>query len=114
MTSITAPRSPIGAVWIAALTSALLGAAILFDALPGMNWVIWVASAAAALIVARTLSGLPLDRPVLILLAWAILLASGAAFTTNEFKHVLIFLSVGMLLGLAVIVIGTPNWSALS
>jgi len=107
-------RPAIGPVWIGALVSALIGAAILFDALPGINWVIWVASAATALIVARTLSGLSLDRPVLILLAWATLLASAAAFTTNEFKHVLIFLSVGMLLGLAVIVTGTPTWSSLS
>jgi hypothetical protein len=114
MISAVETRPAVGAVWIAALVSAFIGAAILFDALPGINWVIWVASAAAALIVARTLSGLTLDRPVLILLAWATLLASGAAFTTNEFKHVLIFLSAGMLLGLAVIVTGTSNWRSLS
>jgi hypothetical protein len=114
MTSSTATRPSITAVWVGAVTSAFIGAAILFDASPGINWVIWVSSAAAALIVARTLSGLPLDRPVLVLLGWATLIASAAAFTQNEFKHVLIFLSVGMLLGLAVIVIGTPAWSSLS
>ncbi len=107
-------RPAIGAVWTGALVSAFIGASILFDALPGINWVIWVASAATAIIVARTLSGLPVERPALILLVWATLLASGAAFTANEFKYVLIFLSVGMLLGLAVIVTGTPKWSALS
>jgi len=114
MQSLTPHRPAIAAVWIAAITSAFLGAAILYDASPGINWVIWVASAATALIVARTLSRLPIDRPVLILLAWATLLASAAAFTANEFKHVLVFVSVGMLLGLAVIVTGTPAWSSLS
>ena len=104
----------VAAVWTAALVSAFLGAAILYDASPGINWVLWVASAAAALIVARKLSGLAVDRPVLILVAWAMLLASAAAFTANEFKHVLVFLSVGMLFGLAVIITGTRAWSSLS
>ncbi|MDQ3672821.1 MAG: DUF4173 domain-containing protein [Gemmatimonadota bacterium] len=114
MKAATAYRPAIAVTWIAALASAFLGAAILYDASPGINWVLWVASAAAALIVARKLSGLEVDRPVLILLAWATLLASTAAFTANEFKHVLVFLSVGMLLGLAVIVTGTRAWSSLS
>ncbi|MBC7788854.1 MAG: DUF4173 domain-containing protein [Anaerolineae bacterium] len=112
----TAPshRPAIAAVWIAALASAFIAAAILYDASPGINWLIWVASAAGALVLARALSGLPVDRPVLILVAWAIVLASAPAFTANEFKHFLVFLSVGMLLGLAVIVTGTRAWSSLS
>jgi hypothetical protein len=114
MPTIVAHRPAVAAIWIAALASAFLGAAILYDALPGVNWVLWVVSAAAPLILARKLSGLPVDRPVLILLAWAALLASAVAFTANEFKHVLVFLSVGMLLGLAVIVTGTRAWSSLS
>ncbi len=114
METTTAHRPAIAAVWIAALASAFLGAAILYDASPGINWVLWVASAAAALIVARKLSGLAVDRPVLILVAWATLIASATAFTANEFKHVLVFLSVGMLLGLAMIVTGTRAWSSLS
>ena len=114
MPTTTAHRPSVPAIWIAALATAFLGAAILYDALPGVNWVVWVAATAGALILARKLSGLPADRPVLILLAWATLIASAAAFTANEFKHVLIFVSVGMLLGLAVIVTGTRAWSSLS
>jgi len=59
----TVHRPAVAAVWIAAIASAFIAAAILYDALPGINWVLWVASAAAPLIVARKLSGLAVDDP---------------------------------------------------
>ncbi len=102
------------AVWSGALLSSLLGAAILFDAEPGINWPLWVASASAALILARKLSGLPVGKPILILLAWATLLACAAAITANEFILVLVFISDAMLLGLAVIITGAERWGSLS
>jgi hypothetical protein len=111
---INSSRIPTGVIWSAAALSAALGAAIVYDADPGINWGLWILSAALALVVVRKLSGLPLEKPQLILLAWATVLASSAAITHNEFKHVLAFLGTGMLLGLAVIVTGTSRWSSLS
>ncbi|MEO8910101.1 MAG: DUF4173 domain-containing protein [Gemmatimonadaceae bacterium] len=102
------------AVWIGALLSAFLGAAILFDALAGINWGIWVASAAAAVILSRRFSGLAIDRPLLILLGWATLLAFAVGVTDEAFIRVLVIASDAMLLGLAVIVTGTTSWRSLS
>src|SRR6476646_1762646 len=100
--------------WLAALAASALGAAILFDAWPGVNWGIWVASASAGLIAARMRSAKPVGVPVLILLGWATLLAFGLAVTGNDFIQFLIIISDAMLLGLAVIVTGTERWGTLS
>lgn len=102
------------AVWAGAISAALIGAWILFDAEPGINWGLWVASASLAVVLARRFSGLPVEKPTLILLGWATLLAFAPAITANQFTRVLVFLSVGMLLGLAVIVIGADRWRSLS
>jgi F0F1-type ATP synthase assembly protein I len=102
------------AVWIGAAVASALGATILFDAWPGINWGIWVAVASGAVIFARTRSGKPVDIPVFILLAWATVLAFGLAATDSDFIQVLIVLCDAMLLGLAVLVTGTSSWSSLS
>jgi hypothetical protein len=102
------------AIWAGAIVAALLGAWILFDAEPGINWGLWVASASLAVILARRASGLTLENPTLILLGWATLLAFAPAITANEATRVFVFLCVGMLLGLAVIVIGADRWRSLS
>jgi hypothetical protein len=101
-------------VWLAALAASALGAAILFDAWPGVNWGVWVAAASAGLILARVRSGKRVGVPVLMLLAWATLLAFGLAVTGNDFIQFLIIISDAMLLGLAVIVTGTEDWGTLS
>src|SRR4051812_44080506 len=111
----TSPRSPSApAVWLGAILSSLLGATILFDSNPGINWPLWVASASLAVILARRLSGLPVGKPTLILLGWATLLALAVAVTANEFIRFLVILSDAMLLGLAVVVLGSDRWSSLS
>ena len=102
------------AIWAGAISSALLGAWILFDAEPGINWGLWVASASLAVVLARRFSALPVEKPTLILLGWATLLAFAPAITANESTRAFVFLSVGMLLGLAVIVIGADRWRSLS
>jgi Domain of unknown function (DUF4173) len=101
-------------VWLAACAASALGAVILFDAWPGVNWGIWVAAASAGLILARVGSRKRVTVPVLILLGWAMLLAFGLAVTANGFIQFLIVISDAMLLGLAVIVTGTEEWSSLS
>jgi hypothetical protein len=110
--STNLPSAP--AVWLGAILSSLLGATILFDSNPGINWPLWVASASLAVILARRLSGLPVGKPTLILLGWATLLALAVAVTSNEFIRFLVILSDAMLLGLAVVVLGTDRWSSLS
>ncbi|HEX6628025.1 MAG TPA: DUF4153 domain-containing protein, partial [Gemmatimonadaceae bacterium] len=100
--------------WILALITSLLGAAILFDAFPGINWPIWVAAASASLIISRFASVGRVETPLLVLTAWATLLSIAFAITANDFLHFLIVLSDAMLLGLATITLGAPSWSELS
>ena len=106
------PRAPI--VWSGALLSSLLGAAILFDALPGVNWAIWIAAASSSVLLARIAGHKRIELPLTILLAWATLLSLGLAVTGNGFIHFLIIISDAMLLGLAVITVGSEYWSSLS
>ena len=108
-------RSPTATVaWTTAILTSALGAAILFDAQPGINWPIWVAAASISLIVSRFATGRRVETPLLVLLAWAVVLSIGFALTANDFLHFLILLSDAMLLGLAVITLGAENWSDLS
>ncbi|HEY3113637.1 MAG TPA: DUF4173 domain-containing protein [Gemmatimonadaceae bacterium] len=101
-------------IWTGALLSSLIGAAILFDALPGINWPIWVAAASASVLVARIVSHKTIEPPLAILLTWATLLSLGLAITTNSFIQFLVVISDAMLLGLAIVVVGTESWRALS
>jgi Domain of unknown function (DUF4173) len=110
----SAPSASTTTVWLAASAVSALGAAILFDAWPGVNWGIWVAVASAGLILARVRSRKRVGAPVLILVAWATLLAFGLAITDDAFIQFLIVISDAMLLGLAVIVTGTEKWGSLS
>jgi hypothetical protein len=114
MQEINARTPSIATVWVAAIAASALGATILFDAWPGVNWGIWVAAASGGLILARVRSAKRVGVPVLILLGWATLLAFGLAVTGNDFIQFLIIISDAMLLGLAVIVTGTDRWGTLS
>jgi len=101
-------------VWLAALGTAALGAAILFSAEAGINWPIWVAAASLSVIVARYVSAKKVESPLLILLAWALILAVRFAISDTPFIRALIVLSDAMLLGLAMITLGVASWSDLS
>jgi Domain of unknown function (DUF4173) len=107
-------QRPINSAWILALLTSTLGAAILFSAFPGINWTIWVVAACGSLIASRVISLGRVERPLLVLCAWATVLSIGFALTANEFLQLLSVLSVAMLLGLATITIGAESWSALS
>jgi hypothetical protein len=100
--------------WGLALVTSFVGAAILFDADPGINWPIWVAFASAALVLSRLAFASRVETPALVLTIWATLISVGAALNANEFLHLLIVMSTAMLLGLAVITLGSENWSELS
>src|SRR3982750_976036 len=87
-------------VWLAALGTAALGAAILFSAEAGINWPIWVAAASLSVIVARYVSAKKVESPLLILLAWALILAVRFAISDTPFIRALIVLPDAPLLGL--------------
>jgi Domain of unknown function (DUF4173) len=99
--------------WTAALLSSALGAALLFNAEAGINWPIWVGSTSLAVIACRALARGKVELPLVVLLTWATLLSLGFALRDNELRG-LIVLSDAMLLGLAIIVVGSVSWSSLS
>ncbi len=101
-------------IWIAAVLTSALGASILFSAEPGINWPLWIAAASVSVVVSRLITRKKVETPLAVLLTWATLLGFGFAFSDNDFIHVLVLLSDAMLLGLAIISIGSESWSALS
>jgi hypothetical protein len=101
-------------VWTTAVLTSALGAALLFSAEPGINWPIWVAAASLSVVVSRLVARGSVETPLAVLLTWATLLSFGFALSDNDFIHFLVVLSDAMLLGLAIISIGSESWSALS
>ncbi|MFI5239410.1 MAG: DUF4153 domain-containing protein, partial [Gemmatimonadales bacterium] len=99
----------IGRLWTFGIFSGILGALILFNALPGINWTIWIAVTIGGLIAYRR----P-DRATTRLLALplgaAMLLAVGASVTTTPILLVAIVLIVASLLALALVI--APDHSA--
>ena len=100
--------------WICAVLTSVLGAAILYNAFPGINWTIWVIAASGSLILARFEAVRKVETPLLILLSWAVLLSIAFAFTANDAHQVQTVLADAMLLGMAVITLGAERWSELS
>src|SRR6476469_1849743 len=101
-------------IWTAASLTAALGAAVLFDSAAGINFPMWVAAASLSVIAARLIYRGRIELPLAILLSWATLLSLRFALHGNGFADLLTFMSVAMLLGLAVISIGAESWAQLS
>jgi len=100
--------------WTAAALTSALGAAVLFSALPGINWPIWVAAASTSVVLSRITGQKKVELPLVVLLTWATVLSLGLAIRDNDAIRFFVVISDMMLLGLAVIVIGAESWSALS
>ena len=100
--------------WTAALLTSSLGAALLFSAELGINWPRWVAAASVSVVLCRLVARKSVELPLAVLLIWATLLSFGPALRGNEMIRVLVIVSDAMLLGLAVVVVGSVSWSALS
>jgi hypothetical protein len=100
-------------VWTAAILTSAVGAAFLFSAEAGINWPIWVAAASLSVVASRIAGGKKVEVPLAILLTWATLLSLGFAVSDNE-SRLFIVLSDAMLLGLAIISMGSISWGALS
>src|SRR5258706_5999893 len=101
-------------IWTAAVLTSVLGAAFLFAAEAGINWPLWVAAASLSVVISRLVTRKKIEAPLIALVTWATLLSLGFALSDNDFIHVLVVLSDAMLLGLAIISIGSESWSALS
>jgi hypothetical protein len=104
---------PAGTVWLAALLVTALGTWILFDAKPGVNWLIWTAIAATTLFlfVPRSTA----SRSTLFTVAGAaILIAGGATVTADEFLNFLIVLSVISYMAMLMLLASNPSWERIS
>jgi hypothetical protein len=110
----TARDNSVAIAWIAALLTSAVGAALLFSAWPGINWPIWVALASISVILSRFVSRGRVERPLVVLLAWATLLSLGLAITDGDPIRFFVVISDAMLLGLAVVAMGSESWSRLS
>ena len=100
-------RSPV-VLWSTGVAVAALGTWILFDAMPGVNWVIWTFAAAVGLF-AFVRSGFSVGSPVTWLSALAVIIAGGAAVTADEFLHVLTVASVILLLAVSMLLSVDPR-----
>ena len=89
-------------VWVLALLVAALGTWIMFDAEPGINWVIWTFAAGAGLLLLVRSPHLSKSL-VTWLVIFAVLIAGGAAITAEQFLEGLICLAVMLLLALAML-----------
>ena len=69
--------------WTAALLTSAAGAALLFSAWPGINWVIWVSAASISVVLCRLVGGKPIELPLVVLLTWATVLSFGLLFATT-------------------------------
>jgi hypothetical protein len=100
--------------WTAALLTSALGAGLLFSAELGINWPIWVAAASVSVILCRIIAHKSVELPLAVLLTWATLLSFGSALRDNQITRGPVIMSDAMLLGLAILVVGSASWSALS
>ena len=107
-------ETSVAITWTAALLTSTVGAALLFSARPGINWAIWVAAASISVILSRVVGRKQLELPLLVLLTWATVLSLGLAVSDNGMIRFLVVISDAMLLGLAVVAVGSESWSALS
>jgi hypothetical protein len=96
---LQAERSEV-VLWATAIAVAAFGTWVMYEAMPGINWALWTAAAAAGLFLfLRT----PDPRPIILTSGTAVLIAFGAAYTASEFIHALIVLSVIMFLALSML-----------
>lgn len=94
-------RTSLHVLWALALGVAALGAAICFDALPGVNWGIWTAAASLGLVgvTRHACGGVP--RELVLVLALACATAFGAAIVAGGGAHALVLATTMVLLAVA-------------
>jgi hypothetical protein len=87
------------AVWAMAAAVSVLGSWMLFDALPGVNWLIWTTAAVGGLVALARRRGRD-GRAIQICGAAAVLVAGSATVTASESLNVLALLATLFLLAL--------------
>jgi hypothetical protein len=87
-----------GLLWAAAIIVAAIGAWLLFDALPGLNWGIWTACASVGLVILMRARD-TLNSSALLMLGAATILAAGASI--NAESPIVALSSLGVMLFLA-------------
>jgi hypothetical protein len=100
--------------WSVAVTVAGLGTAVLFDAVPGLNWAIWTMAAAGGILFCARLGGSPARASLLIPLGFAAGFGVAAAIKTAPIAHAVIGGGVAVLLAIAVLLAGNPGWERLT
>ena len=95
-------------LWATAATIAAFGSWMLFDALPGINWVLWTGSAAAGLLLIARPRG-DSQRSAAIMGGAATAIAGAAAVTASQGLSALICLGVVFFLSMQMLVSTAPS-----
>src|SRR6478736_9703638 len=96
-------------VWVYAIAVSGIGAWIMFDAMPGVNWGLWTAAASIGLIALARSRG-TLDTSTLAMLGTATFIAAGASVTADPLMHALSCLGVMLFLALAMLLSVDPGF----
>ncbi len=101
-----------GRLWAAATAVAALGTWVMFDARPGLNWLLWTGAAAAGLTALHVTHRVRRDERhgnvVLMLGAVATMIAGAAVVTASPVLHVAIVAAVIVLLSLQMLLAADP------
>jgi hypothetical protein len=92
----------LGFLWTLAAVAGALGAVVLYDAQPGINWGLWTIVTLAGLLVYRRPDRQTV-RTVALPIGFAVVLANGASVTTTEILLAAIVAIVASLMALAVL-----------
>ena len=95
-------------LWTTAIVVAAFGSWMLFDALPGLNWLLWTGAAVAGLLLFSRPRSQP-PRSVRLLAAAPIVIAGAAAVTASEGLWALICLAIVFFLALQMLLTAGPS-----
>src|SRR5665213_4369391 len=95
-------------LWPTAATIAAFGSWMLFDALPGINWVLWTGAAAAGLFLFARPRG-DARWSVLLMGGAATVIAGAAAVTASQGLSALICMAVVLFLAMQMLVTAAPS-----
>src|SRR5688572_48520 len=101
------PAGSTSKIWLAAIIVAGLATWVCYEAFPGINWLLWTATASALfLYLAKTRLGS--TRLVAFFAGAAVIISGAASITANPFIHFLIFAIGMLLLGMAMLLSAAP------
>lgn len=100
-------------LWATSAAVATFGNWMLYDALPGINWILWTGVAVAGLIAFSQTRARP-PRAVLLLVAAPIAIAGAAAVTTSQALWALICVAVAIFLAILLLLIAGPTFQSIT